>query len=86
MTGNFMRMIVLTAGLVLSADGASADIMQKLEPQRTLVRFPAQMQEHFLATMRDHLAAVSQIQTALAEGQFDKAGRIASTRLGMNSP
>ena len=86
MAGKFTRRAALLAGLVMCTATASADIMQKLEPQRTLVRFPPELQQHFLANMRDHLAAVAQIQTALAEGQFDEAGRIAGARLGMDSP
>jgi len=86
MAGKFTRRAALLAGLVMCTATASADIMQKLEPQRILVKFPPKLQQHFLTNMRDHLAAVSQIQTALAEGQFDKAGRIASMRLGMSAP
>ncbi len=52
---------------------------------RTLVRLPASMRIHTLANMRDHLLAVSEIQTALAQGEFDKAGEIAEQRLGMSS-
>jgi hypothetical protein len=86
MANGFTRMTALLAGLVLCTNAAAADIMQKLEPPRVLVKFPPKMQKHFLAGMRDHLAAVSQIQTALAEGKFDKAGQIASMRLGMSAP
>lgn len=87
-TGIYMRRLALSLlGVVLFAGNAeAADLMQKLEAQREIVKFPPQMQQHFLSGMRDHLLAVSQIQRALAEGRFDKAGEIAGSRLGMNAP
>lgn len=52
---------------------------------RTLVQFPAPMRVHTLASMRDHLLALSEIQEALAKGSFDKASEVAEWRLGMSS-
>lgn len=52
---------------------------------RTLVRLPPGMRIHTLANMRDHLLALGEIQAALAQGEFDKAGEIAEQRLGMSS-
>ncbi len=52
---------------------------------RIAVRFPAQLREHTLANMRDHLLALAQIQEALSANAFDAAGRIAEERLGMTS-
>lgn len=53
--------------------------------QRELVRLPAPMREHMLANMRDHLAAIGEIQLALAEGAYDQAAKVAEQRLGMSS-
>lgn len=52
---------------------------------RTPVRFPGPLREHTLANMRDHLAALGEIQDALARSDFDAAGRLAEQRLGMSS-
>lgn len=52
---------------------------------RTLVHFPNDLRIHTLANMRDHLLALSEIQDALAEEQYEKAGEIAEQRLGMTS-
>jgi hypothetical protein len=52
---------------------------------RTKVDLPDMMKTHMLGNMRDHLQALSEIQTALANGQLDKAGDIAESRIGMSS-
>jgi cytochrome c556 len=43
------------------------------------------MHEHMLANMRDHLAALSEIQAALAAGRYDQAADVAEQRIGMSS-
>jgi hypothetical protein len=53
--------------------------------KRILVKFPAQLRQHTLANMRDHLLALQQIQDALAAGRFDEAADVAEQRLGMTS-
>lgn len=52
---------------------------------RELVKMPAPMQQHLLANMRDHLQAITEIQQALAAGEFDRASEVAENRLGMSS-
>jgi cytochrome c556 len=52
---------------------------------RQHVEMPAPMQEHMLANMRDHLAAMGEIQAALAAGKFEQAADIAENRIGMSS-
>jgi len=52
---------------------------------RTIVHFPKELRIHTLANMRDHLLALNEIQEALAQDQFEKAGEIAERRLGMSS-
>jgi hypothetical protein len=52
---------------------------------RQLVSFPEPLRSHTLANMRDHLAALGEIQAALASDDFDKAADIAEARLGMSS-
>ena len=55
------------------------------EDSRVAVGLPAMMQTHMLGNMRDHLAAIQEIQERLAAGEYDAAGEIAETRLGMSS-
>lgn len=52
---------------------------------RELVLMPQPLADHMLANMRDHLAALQEIQEHLGKGQFDVAARIAEKRLGMSS-
>jgi len=52
---------------------------------RQTVPMPAPMQQHMLANMRDHLAALGEIQAALAKGQYTQAADIAEQRIGMSS-
>ncbi|KPK73415.1 MAG: hypothetical protein AMJ84_02275 [Acidithiobacillales bacterium SM23_46] len=52
---------------------------------RQRVSMPAPMHEHMLANMRDHLAALSEIQAALAAGRYDQAADVAEQRIGMSS-
>jgi hypothetical protein len=53
--------------------------------RRVLVTFPAELREHTLANMRDHLLALQEIQAALATGNYDQASTVAEQRLGMTS-
>ena len=52
---------------------------------RVEVEYPSAMKEHTLTSMRDHLLAISQIQEAMGNGQYDKAANIAETRLGQTA-
>jgi hypothetical protein len=52
---------------------------------RQKVELPEMMKQHMLGNMRDHLAALHEIQVALAKGELDKAGDIAEARIGMSS-
>ena len=53
--------------------------------ERTLVQIPPLVARHMLANMRDHLAAIQEIQDAMAKGENSKAAGIAEQRLGMTS-
>lgn len=55
------------------------------EDPREFVELPAMMQDHMLANMRDHLAAVNEILDALSQDRIKEAGAIAEKRLGMSS-
>lgn len=55
------------------------------EDQRQKLDFPEMMQQHLLANMRDHLAAINEIQAFMALAEYDKAAEVAEQRLGMSS-
>lgn len=70
--------ILLALFLAAAAAPAAGDT-------RELVPMPGPMQEHMLANMRDHLAAMGEVQAALAGGRFAQAADIAENRIGMSS-
>ena len=78
-----MRPAIILATLTLSL-GALFPMAQAADG-RQLVEMPAPMQEHMLANMRDHLAAMGEIQAALAVGKFGQAADVAENRIGMSS-
>jgi hypothetical protein len=49
---------------------------------RQFVDFPPEARQHMLTNMRDHFEALSEILTAVAANDYDKAAQIAETRLG----
>jgi len=68
------------ACLLLAAHASFAD-----EDSRELVQLPEKMQQHMLANMRDHLAAINEILLNMAGYEPDTAADIAENRLGMSS-
>ena len=52
---------------------------------RQLVRMPPMMQQHMLASMRDHLATLGEIIADMAAEKYDAAGKVAEERLGLSS-
>jgi hypothetical protein len=53
--------------------------------QRVLVELPEGMQEHMLANMRGHLAALDEILGDLAAGNTDQAAQTAEQQIGLSS-
>ena len=84
-----IRMSLAAAGSLLLAAGLAQaqhhGHMQATADARVLVKYPPDLIEHTLANMRDHLLAVQEITVSLAQGQTDKAAKIAEGRLGMTS-
>lgn len=80
-----LQACVLASSLILAAQSGAADPDTSSRDARTKVDLPDMMKTHMLGNMRDHLQALSEIQTALAQGQLDKAGDIAESRIGMSS-
>lgn len=60
-------------------------IAQADEDTRQLVVLPEMMQQHMMSNMRDHLVAINEILTNMANDELDKAAEIAESRLGMSS-
>ncbi len=73
-------LIPALAAIPLFVAGAPA-----ADDMRRAVTMPDMMQAHMRANMRDHLLAISEIQSALATGEYDRAADIAEQRLGMTS-
>ena len=61
-------------------------MMSHAPDTRKALDFPPPMREHILSNMRSHLQALSEILAALSTGDGPKAGKIAETRLGLDSP
>lgn len=59
--------------------------VSQAEDKRQMVDLPQMMQEHMMANMRDHLAALDIILAKLATGEMDEAAETAEQRLGMSS-
>ena len=73
---------IIAVGLiaVLASTGSS-----RAGDDRELVKMPAMMQEHMLASMRGHLLTVGEITADLAAEKYDAAGKVAEERLGLSS-
>ena len=87
----FFALAGLAAYGVMEAAGAQDHQHAMTEPPaaqadaRQLVKFPEPMRLHTIASMRDHLLSLQEIDVALSKSDFDKASRIAEQRLGMSS-
>ncbi len=68
-----------------TVSGTNAHNHSHATDMRQFVKFPDDMRVGTLANMRDHLLALSQIQSALATEKYADAADIAENRLGMSS-
>lgn len=57
----------------------------KSSDSRELVQFPEMMQQHMMANMRDHVAALNEILEFMGNNEPDKAADVAENRLGMSA-
>lgn len=64
---------------------AVVNVSVAADDSRELVQLPEKMQQHMLANMRDHLAAINEILVNMAGYEPDAAADIAENRLGMSS-
>lgn len=69
--------------LTVIVGGASSSFAG--EDGRELVELPPMMQNHMMANMRDHLAAINEMLGHLAAGDSEKAAQVAENRLGMSA-
>lgn len=74
---SFKSYLIMVITLLCSAVSA--------EDTREWVKIPEMMQQHMLSGMRDHLSAITEIQQALANSEFETAAKIAEKRIGMSS-
>ena len=72
--------IIALAPLVFASSISIAD-----DDSRQLVELPEMMQQHMMSNMRDHLVAINEILTNMANDKLDQAAEIAESRLGMSS-
>ena len=70
------RVIIFIAGLSVLCAGA---VSRAGDERRQLVQMPEMMQQHMLANMRDHLAAINEILLYMANRELDKAAEVAET-------
>jgi cytochrome c556 len=74
---------LLTILLLATFSGSSSLLAE--DDGRAMVELPEKMQQHMLSNMRDHLRALNDILTSMANNELDKAADIAEHRLGMSS-
>ena len=89
LTSNLIALALLAAGCAPLPGGPSHDhgaaAASAQGDPRQLVAFPEPMRLHTVASMRDHLLALQEINIALSKNEFDVAARTAEQRLGMSS-
>lgn len=66
--------------------GHSAHGAMSVPDAREMLHFPPEMQSNFLGNMRDHMQTLDGILHAVAAKDYAGASRIASERLGLDSP
>ncbi len=74
-----------SGGMAQDHPHAMAGMTTSQGDSRERVTLPEPMRLHTIASMRDHLLALQEIDVALSQNAFDKAATIAEKRLGMSS-
>jgi hypothetical protein len=70
---------------ILLFTGWSFSCLAMTPDEREWVDLPEPMRQHMLANMRDHLVVVHQLIALLAQQDWQRAGELAESRLGMSS-
>lgn len=88
--------VAVASALLVLVTNAAAQHMHGMEPgampsmspsdSRELLHFPAMMQAHMLANMRNHVVTLDAILSAVAASDFARAAKIARDQLGLASP
>jgi len=80
---HFLKLVALS--MVVAFAGAFAANAGEMDDSRKLIQLPKDIEKKMLVNMRDHIAALDDILTAVQEGKYDEAGSIAESRLGWSS-
>ncbi len=75
----------IVSGFIATLVFSAATFSSTHADTRELVKLPDMMQEHMMANMRDHLAAINEILLYMANDELDKVADVAESRLGMSS-
>lgn len=78
-----MKKQILKANLVILCLLNSSSFAE--DDKREKIEMPDKMKSHMMANMRDHLAALTEIQAFMATAEYDKAAEVAEQRLGLSS-
>ena len=83
-----MKKIIIILALLLAPAGVmAADSLMgtahRMNDNRISLGLSPEMKQHQLSNMRAHMAALQTIISLLAEGRFDKASKIAHSKLGL---
>ena len=86
-----MTAILTTFATIASAQhsgmtGHNAPPAMSVPDAREQVHFPPEMQTNFLKNMRDHMETLNEILQAVQAGDFAAAAKVATERLGLDSP
>lgn len=80
-----MKKQILKFGLVILCLVISSSSSFAEDDKREKIEMPEMMKSHMMANMRDHLAALTEIQAFMATAEYDKAAEVAEQRLGLSS-
>lgn len=80
-----MRLIKITAAACCLAITGTLSVTAEENDTRTLIKLPSDIKEKMVVIMRDHIRALDDIIDAIQTGEYDKAERIAESRLGWSS-
>lgn len=78
---------IVSINASFAADEKSHDATRRHEmnvmDMRTSLKLPAEMRQHQLSNMREHVEAIKTIVALMAENKFEKASKTAHTKLGL---
>jgi hypothetical protein len=78
-----VKSVVTACCLVIA--GALPGVADEMSDTRALVKLPDDVEQKMLVNMRDHIRALDDIIHAVEAGEYEKAEKIAESRLGWSS-